>query len=52
MYEAYSFGKGKTIKIEDATDLNEIFGCPNPKCSAKFKATVTRKSDVVICQPF
>ena len=37
MYEAYSFGKGKIIKIEDATDLNEIFGCPNSRCSAKFK---------------
>lgn len=35
MFEAYSQSKHRIVNVKDEFDLNEVFLCPNPQCSAK-----------------
>lgn len=37
MFTAFSKSKNDEVSVENEYDLSEVFLCPNPKCSAKFK---------------
>ena len=36
MFQAYSLVKKEIVDINDSYDVNEVFLCPNPHCTAKF----------------
>lgn len=36
MFEAYSYTTRDVVGVENAYDIEEVFSCPNPHCSAKF----------------
>ena len=37
MFEAYSTKNREIVSVQTQFDLSEIFSCPNPSCTAKFK---------------